>query len=394
MCRLQIPARTSVFALKGTNLSVQEIGDRLGVDNVLEGSVRKSGNQLRISAQLIKTSDGFNLWSETYDRELEDVFAIQDEISSNIVEALQLTLSPGEKRSIQAERTTDIRAYDLYLRGKGFYRRRTIEGFQSARDYFSEAIEIDPEFAAAWAGLADTYTEIWTNYEGTDENLAHADEASRKAVELDPELAEAHVARGYAIGRQRYGEAEREFQLAIELNPGLFEAYYTYGLSAFAQGEMEKAAEMFEKANEVAPEDERALRLLPQVYRSLGRTEEANSANQRRLVLAEKRLELHPDDVYTLLDGAYSLADLGERERSLEWGQRVLEAHTEDGLILYNLGCFFSIADQVEPALDALEKSYEAGLSDPEWMAQDSDLDNVRDQPRYKALIERMEADQ
>ncbi len=390
---LQIPARTSVFALKGTNLSVQEIGDRLGVENVLEGSVRKSGNQLRISAQLIKTSDGFNLWSETYDRELEDVFSIQDEIASNIVGALQLTLSPGEKRGIQAERTADVRAYDLYLRGRGFFRRRTIEGFQSARDFFSDAIELDPEFAAAYAGLADTYTEIWTNYEGTDENLAKAEEASRKAIELDPNLAEAHVARGYALGRQQYGEAEREFQIAIELNPGLFEAYYSYGLSAFAQGEMEKAAQMLEKAHEVAPEDERALRLLPQVYRSLGRLEDASKANERRLVLAEKRLELHPEDVYTLLDGAYSLADLGKRERSLEWAARVLEAQTDDGLILYNLGCFFSIAGEAEPALDALERSYEAGLSDPDWMAQDSDLDNIRDQPRYKALVERMEAD-
>jgi len=388
---LQIPARTSVFALKGANLNVQEIGERLGVENVLEGSVRKSGNRLRISAQLIKTSDGFELWSETYDRELEDVFAIQDEIAGNIVGALQLTLSPGENRGIQAERTADIRAYDLYLRGRGFYRRRTIEGFQSARDFFAGAIELDPEFAAAYAGLADTYTEIWTNYEGTDENLAKAMEASRKAIELDPNLAEAHVARGYALGRKQYAEAEREFQLAIELNPGLFEAYYSYGLSAFAQGEMEKAAQMLEMANEVAPEDERALRLLPQIYRSLGRAEDSNSANERRLVLAEKRLELHPEDVYTLLDGAYSLADLGERERSLEWAARVLEAHTEDGLILYNLACFFSIGGEIEPALDALERSYEAGLSDPDWMAQDSDLDNIRDQARYKALVERME---
>ena len=151
---------------------------------------------------------------------------------------------------------------------------------------------------------------------------------------------------------------------------------------------------MFEKANEVAPEDERALRLLPQVYRSLGRGIDANAANQRRLELAEKRLELHPDDVYTLLDGAYSLADLGERDRSLEWGARVLEAHTDDGLILYNLACFFSVAGEVEPALDALENSYEAGLSDPDWMAQDSDLDNIRDHPRYIALVERMEAGQ
>jgi TolB-like protein/Flp pilus assembly protein TadD len=391
---MRIPARSSVFALKGSNLSVQEIGERLGVDNVLEGSVRKAGNQLRISAQLIKVADGFNLWSETYDRELEDVFVIQDEIANNIGEALQLTLATGDDQLTLAGRSTDIRGYDFYLRGRGYFRRRTREDIESARQMFIRAIEIDPEYAPAYAGLADTYTEFWRNYESTDENLEQADQASLKAVEMDPDLAEARAARGYALGQQRkFEEARQEFETAIGLNPKLFEAYYYYGTVAFTQGELELAAEMLEKASEVAPDDIRGLQLLPQIYRSLGREDEVIEASERRLTLAERLLELDPDDVQSLLYGANALATLGERERSLEWAARVLEIDTDDALVLYNIACFYSLAGEVKPALEALERSYEAGLADPEWMRQDSDLDNLRDEARYRALVERMEAD-
>jgi TolB-like protein/Flp pilus assembly protein TadD len=390
---LQIPARTSVFALKGSNLSVQEIGHRLGVQNVLEGSVRKSGNQLRISAQLIKVEDGFELWSEIYDRELEDVFIIQDEIANSIVSALQLTLSPGEQEALQTDRTTDIKAYDFYLRGRGYFRRRTKEDFESARDMFSKSIEVDPTYAPAYAGLADTYTEFWRNYESTDENLQRADEFSLKAVELGPDSAEAHAARGYALGQQRrYDEAQAEFEKAIELGPTLFEAYFYYGTVAFSQGNLETAAEMFEMASQSAPDDIRALQLLPQVYRSLGRPRSVRSTSERRLALAERLLELDPDDVQVLLYGANALANLGERERSLEWAERVLRAETDDALVLYNIACFYSIAGEKDKAITALEKSYEAGLADPEWMEQDSDLDALRDMVRYQALVERMEA--
>jgi TolB-like protein/Flp pilus assembly protein TadD len=391
---LRVPARSSVFALKGSTLSVQEIGERLGVDNVLEGGVRKAGNQLRISAQLIKVEDGFNLWSETYDRELEDVFVIQDEIASSIGEALQLTLATGGGHLAQGGRSTDIRGYDFYLRGRGYFRRRTKEDIESAQQMFIKAIEIDPEYAPAYAGLADTYTEFWRNYDSTDENLEKADQASLKAVEMDPDLAEARAARGYALGQQRkYDEARQEFETAIRLNPKLFEAYYYYGTVAFAQGELERAGEMFEKASEVAPDDIRALQLLPQIYRSLGRDDEVREASQRRLALAERLLELDPDDVQTLLYGANALATLGERERSLEWAARVLEVDTDDALVLYNIACFYSLAGEVKPALEALERSYEAGLADPEWMRQDSDLDNLREEARYQALVERMESD-
>ena len=391
---LLVPARTSVYALKETNLDIQEIGRRLGVDNILEGSVRKAGNQLRISAQLIKVADGFNLWSETYDREFSDVFVIQDEIAGNIVEALQLTLSPVEKQALRSERTTDFKAYEFYLRGRGHYRRRTRADFESAREMFQNAIEIDSGYALAWAGIADTYTEFWRNYESTEENLTHAEEASREAVELDPNLAEAHAARGFALGqRQLYDEAAEEFRRAMELNPRLFEAYYYYGTVAFSAGRLETAAEMFEKATEVAPDEIRALQLLPQIYTRLGRDLAADTANRQRVEVVERRLEFDPDDVPMLLDGASALAALGERQRSLDWASRVLDRAGDDALVLYNLACLYSLAGEVTSALEALEKSYAAGLADPEWMRQDSDLDNIRKHKRYKDLVKQMETE-
>ncbi|MBD3856617.1 MAG: protein kinase [Acidobacteria bacterium] len=390
---LRIPARTSVYALKGTNLDIQEIGRRLGVDNILEGSVRKAGDQLRISVQLIKVSDGFNLWSETYDRQFEDVFVIQGEIAGNIVEALQLTLSPVEKQALRSERTTDFKAYEFYLRGRGHYRRRTRTDFESALEMFSKAIEIDAGYALAWAGMADTYTEFWRNYESTEENLTRAEETSREAVELDPNLAEAHAARGFALGqRQLYDEAAAEFRRSMELNPRLFEAYYYYGTVAFAAGRLETAAEMFEKATEAAPDEIRALQLLPQIYTRLGREAAAAAANRQRVEVVERRLEFNPDDVPMLLDGAAALAALGERQRSLEWASRILDKAGDDALVLYNLACLYSLAGEVTSALESLEKSYEAGLADPEWMRQDSDLDNIRKHARYKELVKRMEA--
>ena len=149
---------------------------------------------------------------------------------------------------------------------------------------------------------------------------------------------------------------------------------------------------MFEKANKVAPDDERGLSLLPMVYRGLGQDDNQRSASRRRLTLAEQRLEFDPDDVQTLLDGSLALAALGERERSMEWARRVLDLETEDALVLYNLGCFFSLAGEADQALGSLERSYEAGLADPDWMRQDSDLDNIREDPRFQALLARMEA--
>ena len=392
--RLDVPARTSVFALKGKELDIKDVGTRLGVETLLEGSVRRAGNQLRITAQLVNVEDGFELWSKTYDRTMEDVFAIQDEISKNIVEALRVTLSPGEQQIAVSVAPTDARAYDHYLRGRGYFRQRTRKTFELAREMFEKAIEIDPGYAPAHAGLADCFTEFYRNYESTEAMLLAADEASSKAVALAPGLAQAHASRGYALGVQkRYQEAEREFDVAIRLNPTITEPFYYFGTVAFSQGRLEKAGELFEQAVDVSPDDLRALRLLPQVYRSLGRPEDVRQANLRVLELAERILELNPSDAQALVRGANALADLGEPERGLEWVDRVMEAGTDDALLLYNAGCFFSLAGRTDQAFDALQRSFEAGLVDPEWMRHDSDLDPIRDDPRFEELLAAMEAE-
>jgi serine/threonine protein kinase/Tfp pilus assembly protein PilF len=391
---LDVPARTSVFALKGKHLDIQEVGESLGVETLLEGSVRKAGNQLRITAQLVNVEDGFELWSKTYDRTMEDVFAIQDEISENIVAALRVTLSSGSQQTSDRVVPTDARAYDYYLRGRGYFRQRTRTTFELAREMFDKAIEIDPAYAPAYAGLADCYTEFYRNYESSEETLAGADQASSKAVALAPGLAQAHASRGYALGVQkRFEEAEREFDVAIRLNPTIPEPFYYYGTVAFSQGRIEKAGQLFEKAVEVAPDDLRALRLLPQVYRSLGQQEKVRTANLRVVELAERNLELNPNDAQALVRGANALADLGEPERGLEWVGRVMEAGTDDALLLYNAACFYSLAGRADEAFDALERSFRAGLVDPEWMRHDSDLDRIRDDPRFEELLAAMDAE-
>src|SRR5439155_26187647 len=209
---LNVPARTSVFALKGKKMTVQEIVRTLGVDAVVEGSVRKSGDTLRITAQLINVADGYHLWSESYDRRMKDVFVIQDEISRNIVRALQLTLTPTEQQALQRAPTSDVQAYDYYLRGRKLFYLAGRKNWESARVMFSRAIEIDPRYALAYAGVADTSTVLYNFADSSRQNVEQARGASAKALELAPDLAEAHASHGNALSLGKsYAEAEQEF---------------------------------------------------------------------------------------------------------------------------------------------------------------------------------------
>ncbi len=388
---LRVSSRTSSFAYKGASQDIRSIGRNLGVSAVLEGSVRKEGNQLRISVQLINVEDGCHLWSERYDRELKHVFAIQDEIARTIAATLNITLTPKESVAIGKAPTMNLQAYDFYLRGRQYYNQYKRKGIELALILFSRAIEHDPAFARAYAGMADCYSFLYNHAGSRAQNREQADATSRKALELDPDLAECHVSRGIAFAlKQDYENAEREFDIAVQLGPNLFEAHYFYGRVCFEQGKLERTVQLYEKAMDINPQDYQAPLLVAQIYADLGDEEKAEESRRRGIRAAEEKLKLNPDDTRALYMGANGLVALGEAERGLEWARQALAFDPDEPMVLYNVACIQSLVHRHDEALDTLEKAVQSGLTHKSWLQHDSNLDPLRREPRFRRLLQKL----
>lgn len=387
---LRVASRTSSFRFVDSKLDSREIGDRLGVGHLLEGGVRKSGDRLRISARIVSVADGYQLWSETYDRELRDVFAIQEEIADSIVGALEVTLNPRERRAIKQVATANAMAYDRYLRGRQLFRQFRRKSIERAREMFARAIEFDPNYAGAWAGLADCHSYLFMFWDVTDEHLREADRASRAAVRLDSDLAEAYVARGVAVSlARRFEEADRQFDRAIRLNPRMFEAHYFQGRGHYAQGDLERAVGCFARACESRTEDYQAPSLLGSSLAGLGRTDEAREAYRRTWQLSQKQLEIYPGETRALYFGAIALCQLGERrETAVELAQRALAMDPEEPQVLYNVACVHALLGSVDEAIVCLERTIEHGGWWKSWAKNDPDLVSIQADPRFIALVE------
>ena len=392
---LRVASRTSAFRFKGTQSDIREIGRRLDVSTVLEGSVRKAGSQVRISVQLVNVEDGYQLWSNRYDRELKDVFAIQDEIAQNIVESLQVKLTPKAKQAAKKAAPADVQAYDYYLKGRKFFYEFRAKGFELARQMFARAIVIDDRYARAYAGVADCCSFLYMYFDSSESNLQEADTASRKAVEIGPDSAEAHASRGLALSQSRnYDKADKEFKKAIELNPKLYEAHYFHGRALFAQGRHEEASKKFEEAGRVNPEDYQSPFFLAQTYLSLGRRAYAAVNLRKAVEAAKKHLSFHADDARALYLGAGGLVELGELDMAQEWVARALEIDPDDALVLYNVACIYAQLGENDKALDCLERSLQTagGIGSLSWMKNDPYFDPLRTHPRYLVLVEKIEA--
>ena len=387
---LRVFTRSAILPYRDKPITAPKVGEELNASYVLEGSLRRAGSRLRLNVQLLETRTGHGVWAERYDRQLEDVFAIQDEIVQSIAKALRVMLTEKEKQAIAKAPTADVKAYDYYLRGRQFFYQFRRRGYDFARQLFTRAIEIDPGYARAYAGIADCYSYLYMYWDASEANLNAADEASHRALLLDPELAEAHVARGLAISlRKEYDDARIEFETAIRLDPKIFEAYYFYARACFQQGKLEDAARLFEQASQVNPDDYQSRAMLGMVYTGLGHKLDAEAAYRRAMVAAEKHLELHPDDARALYLGANALCQLGERARSIDWAARALAIDPEDCGILYNVACVYSLQGKLEEAIDCLEKAMAHAHWYKRWMQHDSDLDNLRSHPRFQALLAR-----
>jgi adenylate cyclase len=388
---LRVSSRTSSFAHKGKSEDMRAIGRKLGVSAVLEGSVRKEENQLRISVQLINVEDGCHLWSERYDRELKHVFAIQDEIARTIAATLKITLTAKESADIGKAPTTDLQAYDYYLRGRQFYYQYRRKGIEFALLMFFRAIEHDPGFVRAYAGMADCYSFLYLNAGSHAQHREQADVTSRKALELDPDSAESHASRGLACTLfENYADAENEFEMAIRLGPDLFEAYYFYGRTCFTQGKLEKTIQLYEKSMGINPHDYQVPLLIAQIYSDLGDEEKAEASRRRGIQAAEAKLKLNPDDTRALYMGANGLVAIGEYERGLEWARQALTIDPDEPMVLYNVACIQSLAHQYDDALDTIERAVKSGLTHKGWLEHDSNLDPLRRYPRFKKLLKQL----
>jgi len=383
---LRVASRTSSFRFKGQRVDASSIGRQLKVTTVLEGSVRKADDHLRITTQLINAEDGYHLWSNSYDRKLEHMFDIQDEIATRVAEALEVTLQSASADDRYT--TSDVQAYDYYLQGMHYFHRWGLRNVHFSIEMFTKAAEIDPEYARAWAALADSYSMTCMYWNDSEENLSSAGAASIKALELSPGLAESHVSRGlYYFVHRENREAIAEFETAQRLNPELFEAHYFYARVRFQRGELIQAAELFEKAECIRPEDFQSPIFLRQIYRSLGREEEAQAAARRGLQRAEQHLELYPDDTRALNLGCAGLIEVGDKEKALRWAELSLAIDGDNPDTLYNLACSYALMGEPNRALDCLERAGLRGATIAEWAENDSDLASLHEDPRFHNLM-------
>jgi adenylate cyclase len=389
---LRVVARSSSFHYGTGGGDIRQIGTELGVKTMLEGSVRKSDDHLRVTAQFINVADGYHLWSKNFDKELKEIFAIQDDIAKSIAESLLETITPSQQSAIKTTSSKDVSAYEYYLRGRQFINRMHKTDIKFARQMFKQALDIDPDFALAWAGYAECYALMNMYEEPIDRYRVEARKASKRALELDSNLAEAHASRGLALLiSEEFDAAETEFKTALELNAQLFQAWYYYGRARFHQGDLDMAAGLFEKAAAVDPADYQSRCLRVQILRGTGRTEEATDQAKDAVRVIKKHLEWNPDDARALHLGAGSLIVLGEEEEAKRWLRRALEMEPDDSVLLYNVACNFATLDETDAALNYLEQAIENGMVNANWMRNDPDLESLHSQSRYQALLKRLE---
>ena len=385
---LRVAARSSSFQFRAAGVDVREVGRQLGVGALLEGSVRKSGERLRITVQLVEVASGFHRWSQVFERELGDVFAIQDEIAETVATTLRgSALSQRERRGLR-RRSTGAEPYEFYLRGRQSLHRMQQPDLDKSRRTFERAIALDADYAPAWAGLATVHAQLYEWWGARDEDVERADDASQRALALAPDLADAHVARGMALALHcRYDEAASHFESAARLNPHLFDAYYYYGRTCFAHGDIGRSAELFHKAGEVRHEDFQSLVFEAQSLRMLGRNAEARAANREGIARAERTLALNPNDGRALATASVALYEDGQAERAMEVSRRSLELYPDDMSTLVNAACLHSRAGMKDEAIDILERVFSRGWGKLDWVKVDPDYDSLRAEPRFQRLL-------
>ena len=392
---LWVAARNTSFTFKGKHVDAPQIARQLKVSHLLEGSVRKAGGRVRITAQLIDGATGGHIWAERYDRDLSDIFALQDEISQAIVAALKLKLLPEEKKAIEQRGTSDPEAYKLYLMARQY----NITGnFGNARRSEAimrlcrRAIEIDPNYARPWAMMASAQINLrfFFGREGED-GLA----AAERAIELDANLAEAHAAKSQVLRQNaRFDDALRENEIALHLDPESYDVNLAAGQLNYVLRRFDEAIRYYEKAATIVETDFRSASMLVSCHNAIGDKEGARRAARRSLERCEKIVAVEPDNGSAMGFAVGALAVLGEAERAKEWAERALLLDPDNVNLRYNFACsLITDLHDYEAALDLLGPRFETmSIEVLNWIRTDPDLDPIRDHPRFKAMLAAAEA--
>jgi adenylate cyclase len=391
---LSVVARNTAFTFKGKNVEVPQIARQLNVGYVLEGSVRKAGNRVRITAQLIDGAKGDHVWAERFDRDLDDIFALQDEISQAIVAALKLKLLPEEKKAIERRGTESVEAYDLYLMA----RQEFLIGQFGARPYEAlirlcqRAVEVDPNYAQAWALMA--VGRLYRRAIIGEAGLGGLEEANR-ALALNNGLAEGHAAKAWVLSVDRqFEEASEEIALALRLDPDSHEVNEAAARTAFAQHKFEEAAGHWERAAELIEQDTTSPTMLITCYHALGRKQDLQRVGELQLTRVEKLLAHDRNDGRVLGHGCLALAVLGQEDRAKEWMNRAMLIDPDNINMRYNFACTLTtFLNAKDAALEMLEPVFQKG--GPGLLSHakvDPDLDDLREDPRFQAMVAGAEA--
>ena len=386
---LKVVSRTDVLPFRNKEVNTRQVGDALRVNYILEGSVRKAGNRIRITAQLISVRDGYHLWAERFDRLVEDIFDLQNEVSQKIVDALKVSLTESERELLTQKPTDDLRAYDFYMRGRELLYLKGRRNTESAIKMFENAVAIDPEFASAYAGLAEAYSSMYEWYDSASTWLSKAIEMNQKALELEPTSLDAKfgIATVY-FNQRRFSAAKRAIEELLKENTEFYPGHLRLGIIAELSNDFEGARKHYRRAAELKPYDEDAWMFLAGAYRKLGNATAADKAAIKVIEITSRKLEASLDDIIVMSRLAEAYARFGSHEETTATLKRVLELEPNDGLAVYNCSCAYALLGEKKASLILLRRAFDSGFRTvAHWARTDSAFDPIREDEEFQKLL-------
>jgi TolB-like protein/Flp pilus assembly protein TadD len=382
---LKVFPRPAMLPYRDKSVTAPQVGQELKAAYVLGGSLRRAGNRLRITAQLVETQSGHTLWAQRYDREMADVFEVQDEIARSIAQAFRINLSPQEEKKIASKPTENSLAYDYFLRGRSYTRRESLE---FALQMFEQAVRLDPEFALAHAGIANVCGVYFETHGADPKWIVRGEAAYRRALDLNPQLAEALVGRArICYAQQRHQEAIDYALQAIERKPDCDGVYNVLGRAYFASGRLQEACDLVERAIEANGDDYNTYIPYTNALDRMGKSDKARRFREMEVEILERQLEAVPEDVRARVLLAADYANLGRKDDAVRHAEMAVALRPNDGNVLYNAACTFGVLGRKSEALAMIHRAKQAGFANTDWLRIDPDLACLHEDPEFKSLF-------